>query len=155
LKLAGLLGRDGDGHEAAEAGVDAVRVLATAMRRVFDKVTGGPHPLPRLVGEFRGGALDGNRPDVVHGQVVAREADRRPLRHDASLGRSSLRTLPYVPPGGVATPCKDRIAPGVTPLSRLCRGSPSAPVSLLLVCQEPQLEHVRRVEAGHAEEGTR
>ncbi len=121
LQLGGLLLRDRDGHEAAEAGVDAVGVLAAPVRGALDELAGSAHPLPGLVGQLGAGSVDGHSPDVVNGQVVAREADRRPLRHDASLGRRSLRPLPYVPPGGFATPCRHAIGAGVTRSSRLGR----------------------------------
>ena len=40
----------------------------------------------RFYGEPDWSSVDGHGPDVVHGQVVAGKADRRPLRHAASLG---------------------------------------------------------------------
>jgi hypothetical protein len=49
------------------------------------------------------------------------------LRHDASLGRSPVRTLPYVPRGGVATPYRDRIGEPVTPMSRVGRKFTTVP----------------------------
>ena len=45
LQLGGLLFRDRDGHEAAEAGVDAVRVLAAPVRGALHELAGGTHLL--------------------------------------------------------------------------------------------------------------
>ncbi len=109
LQLRGLLLGDRNGDEAAEAGVDAVGVLAAPVRGSLHKLAGGVHSFPRQVGELHRRPVDGHGPDVVDGQVVAGEADRRPLRHDASLGRQSPGTFTYVPPGGLATPCRHRI----------------------------------------------
>ena len=86
LQLLGLLLRDRNRHEAAEAGVDAVGVFTASVRGALHELAGRIHPLARPVGEPRTDAVDGHGPDVVHGEVVAREADRRPLRHAASLG---------------------------------------------------------------------
>ena len=152
LQLGGLLFRDRDGNEAAESGVDAVGVLAAPVRGALDELAGCTHPLPCLVGQLDAGSIDRHRPDVVNGQVVAREADRRPLRHHASLGRRSRRPLPYVPPGGFATPCRHRIGAGVTRLSRLGRGFVPEPASPRLVGDKPQLEHVRRIQSRHPEQ---
>jgi len=86
LQLLGLLRRDRDRDEAAEAGVDAVGVLATAMRGSLHELARRVHLLARPVGQPCARSVDGHGPDVVHGEVVAGEADRRPLRHAASLG---------------------------------------------------------------------
>ena len=106
LELRGLLLGNRDSDEAAEAGVDAVGVLAASVRGSLDELAGGNHALPRLVGQLGPRTIDRDGPHVVDGQVFAREADRRPLRHQASLGRSPPRTLPHVPPGGLATPAE-------------------------------------------------
>ena len=125
LQLGGLLLRDRDRDEAAEAGVDAVGVLAACRARRARRARGRRSSSPAPVGELGARPFDRDRPDVVDRQVVAREADRRPLRHDASLGRSPRRPSPYVPPGGFATPCRHRTGrrchASVAALARLAR----------------------------------
>src|SRR2546430_1191608 len=77
--------------EAAEPGVYAVGVLAPAVRGAFDELARGAHLLARRIGERRGLALDGDRPDVGDRQVVAGEGDRGLLGHAASLALPGLR----------------------------------------------------------------
>ena len=55
LELGRELLRDLARDEAAEAGVDAVGVVAVAVRDVLDERAGRPHPLARGVGD-RGGS---------------------------------------------------------------------------------------------------
>ena len=154
LQLGGLFLRDGDRDEAAEAGVDAVGVLAAAVRRAFHELAGGAHLLPRLVGELGARSFDRHRPDVVDAQVVARKADRRPLRHDASLGTRPTPPVALRAPGGFRNPLQTPYRPGchvsVAAPTRLSRRMPA---SRLLVGQEPQLQHVRSVETRHPEKG--
>ncbi len=97
LELLGQLLRDRARDEAAEPRVDAVRVLARAMRSALDELAGGAHLLPRRVGELDRRAVHGDRPDVVDGQILAGETD---ARHAASLRsahvtarKSSYRSL--------------------------------------------------------------
>ncbi len=85
LQFPGLLLGDGDRDEAPEAGVDAVGVLAAAVHGPLDQLPCGAHLLPRLVRQRGADSIDRHRPDVVDGQVVARKADRRRLRHGPSL----------------------------------------------------------------------
>ena len=75
LQLLGLLLGNRDGDEAAEAGVDAVRVLARAVRGALDELARGAHAVACAVGQFRRCALDGDRPDIVDGEVVAGETN--------------------------------------------------------------------------------
>ena len=111
------------------------------MRGALDEVAGGAHPVARPVGELRGGTFDGHGPDVVNGQVVAREADRRPLRHDASLGRSTLRRCPTCPQG-VSQPPTETVPPDASRGRRGLVASSCPRRSLSLVRQEPQLKHM-------------
>jgi hypothetical protein len=76
LELARQLGRDRLGDEAAEAGVDAVRVLALAVRRARDERAGSPHPRARRLGQLRARPLDRDRPHVLDGQVLAGQLTR-------------------------------------------------------------------------------
>ena len=93
LQLFGLLLRDRDRDEAAEAGVDAVGVLAAPVGGSLHELACGVHPLSCPVGQPCARSVDGHGPDVVHGEVVASEADRRPLRHAASLVRHGCREI--------------------------------------------------------------
>ena len=78
LELLGQLLRDRLRDEAAEAGVDAVGVLARGRaRRGRRRARAATIRSARRVGERRRRALDRDRPDVVDGQVLAGEADRR------------------------------------------------------------------------------
>ena len=85
LQLLRELFRDRPGHEAPEAGVDAVGVLARPVRRALDELARGTHLRPRLVGERGGGGAEGDRPYVVEPEVVSGQADRRRLSHEQSL----------------------------------------------------------------------
>ena len=82
LELLGELGWDRTGHEAAEARVDPVRVLAGGLtRRSLDNPPGGVHLLARVVGELGPRAADGHAPDVVDGEVLPVQRDGRRKRH--------------------------------------------------------------------------
>ena len=66
LELLGELGRDRLGDEAAEPGVDSVRVLPRALGSpALDQLTRGLQTLPPLVGELGPSALDRDGPDVL------------------------------------------------------------------------------------------
>src|SRR2546428_12685640 len=73
LQLARQLFGDRLRDEAAEAGVDPVRVLAGAVRGSVDELAGGPHLCPRTVGERRALPVHRDRPDVLDRQVLARQ----------------------------------------------------------------------------------
>ena len=62
LQLAGQLLRNRAVDEAAEAGVDAVRVLLRSVRRALDERARGAHLVARGVGERRGRARRSRRP---------------------------------------------------------------------------------------------
>ena len=81
LQLLDLIVGDRLGDEAAEAGVDAVRVLG----RLVDQRPGGPHARARLVGERDRRAVDGDLPDVVDPEVVPRQRVTRD-HAESSLG---------------------------------------------------------------------
>src|SRR5688572_2302089 len=70
LELFTELFRDRLRHEAAEPGVDAVRVLTASVGCALDDLARRPHPFPRLVREADRRALDGDGPDVVDGEIV-------------------------------------------------------------------------------------
>jgi hypothetical protein len=81
LELLGQLLGDRLRHEAAEAGVDPVRVLARAVGRPLDERARRLHA-PAGRGRDRSrAAVDGHAPDVLDGQVLTGEGDRRLLRH--------------------------------------------------------------------------
>ena len=106
LQLLGQLLRDRLRDEAPEAGVDPVRVLAAAVRGAIDDGPRLDHPLPGRFGQRHGRPSDRDRPHVVDGQVLAREADRRSRGHPPSLASRSTSPLP--PGGGAETPCTTR-----------------------------------------------
>jgi hypothetical protein len=90
LELLGELGWNRTGHEAAEARVDPVRVLAGGLARgSLDDRPGGVHLPARVVGELGPRAADGHTPDVVDGEVLPVQRDGRRKRHavQSSLGR--------------------------------------------------------------------
>jgi hypothetical protein len=72
LQLLRLLLRNRLGDEAAEPGVDAVRVLAA---EVVEKRTRLRHPLDGAVGEGGVPRVDRHVPDVVDDEVVARQEE--------------------------------------------------------------------------------
>ena len=72
LELLGELRRDRLRDEAAEAGVDAVGVLARGLRGgAVDELAGRGHLRAPVVGEGRRGSLDRDRPDVVDREIVS------------------------------------------------------------------------------------
>ena len=84
LELLGLLRRDRLRDEAAEAGVDPVRVLAARARgHLVDEIARGLDSFAGDVGELRRRALDRNGPDVCGGEVVTGERNG----HGVSLER--------------------------------------------------------------------
>ena len=91
LELLGQLLRDRARDEAAEARVDAVGVLLAAVRGLLDELAGGAHALPRRVGERDRAGVDGDLPDVLERQIVARQ--RPALDHAASLSRTCWAAL--------------------------------------------------------------
>ena len=140
LQLRGLLLRDRLRDEAAEARVDAVGVLAGAVRGPLDDRAGGAHLRPRLVGELGRVPLDGDRPDVRSGEVVAGEPDRGPLRHRAASVRRVLASRGAAAPatlegraraGASAGPAAATTAPsGMSPTSsEPTTSAPRAPAS--------------------------
>ena len=88
LQLLGQLLRDRLRDEAAEPGVHTVGVLAPSVRGAIDDRAGLDHPPACGLGKRRGRARDRNRPHVVDGQILAREADRRSRGHggESSFG---------------------------------------------------------------------
>jgi len=72
LELLGELRRNRLRDEAAEAGVDAVGVLARGLGRgAVDELAGRGHLRAPVVGECRRGSLDRDRPDVVDREIVS------------------------------------------------------------------------------------
>src|ERR1041384_194919 len=63
--------RDRLGDEAAETGVDAVGVLARAVRGALDDRACRVHLVARVVGELGGRSLDRDAPDVLDTEIVA------------------------------------------------------------------------------------
>jgi len=90
LQLLGQLLRDRPRDEAAEAGVDPVRVLPLAVRRPHHELACGAHALAGAVGERDGGALDSDRPDVVDAEILTRQGAR--LDHGGESS-SALRAV--------------------------------------------------------------
>ena len=113
LQLLGQLFRDGTRDEAAEPGVDAVRVLARAVGRALDELPRDAHLRAGGVGQRSRIAVDRDGPDVGDREVVAGEADRGALGHGASLAPSLRR--PSTCPQGVQRP------PAVTVRGNVCR----------------------------------
>ena len=82
LELLGELGWDRTGHEAAEARVDSVRVLAGGLAGgSLDDRPGGVHLFARVFGELGRFAADSDPPDVVDGEVLPVQRDGRRERH--------------------------------------------------------------------------
>src|SRR5690349_8508371 len=81
LQLLGQLLGNRAVDEAAEARVDAVRVLTASVRRAFHELSSRAHLVARRAREADRHAVDGDRPYVRDHQVVTREADRGALRH--------------------------------------------------------------------------
>ncbi len=73
LQLGRLLGRDRLRDEPAEAGVDAVGVLA---RVLLEECARGDDPLPATLGEGDPAPADRDVPDVVQHEIVAGEQER-------------------------------------------------------------------------------
>ncbi len=121
LQLFRQLLRDGLRDEAAEPRVDAVGVLGRPVRRALDELTRRRHPRPRGVGELDRPALDGDRPDVLDGEVVPRQDGGREHVAESSPAVDTLSAqtchprvrrsrLPSIPEGG------PRPAPGTGPV---------------------------------------
>src|SRR5438034_8044016 len=77
--------------EATEARVDAVRVLLETVGGPLDEGTGGGHLLPGGVRKRDRHTLDGDPPDVLDGEVVARE--NTCLNHASSLSLGLPKAL--------------------------------------------------------------
>src|SRR5581483_6990816 len=118
LELLGQLLGNRLRDEAAEAGVDAVRVLAAPVGGAVDHRSRRLHPFARGVSERRPPALDGDRPHVVDRQVVARQGAMRD--HAASLApavRYGFRVADPV----TAVPEEGRELPPAPPALRLLK----------------------------------
>ena len=138
LQLLGQLLGDRLGHEAAEARVDAVGVLARAVRGAVDDCPRRVHARARRVGERRVGVLHRNRPDVLDGQVLTGEPDRRAWGHggESSQPRASTR---HVRPGhrhSRASERELRTPPRPRRLGGCCAGATSASLSLAVSISE-------------------
>jgi hypothetical protein len=102
LELLRQLLRDRPVHEAAEAGVDAVGVLARAVRGALHELAGRRHLFARALGERRRRQLDRRGPDVCDREVVAGEADRGALGH---ASESSVGPCPSATPRSCGRAC--------------------------------------------------
>jgi hypothetical protein len=85
LQLAGLLLRNRLRDETSKAGVDAVGVLATAVRCALDELARGAHLRPRLVCKRDLGVAKSDRPDIADPEIVPGQADRGRLSHRARV----------------------------------------------------------------------
>ena len=94
LELLRQLPRDPLRDEAAEAGVDAVRVLVEPVRGALDERSSGTHLRPGLVGQLGACAVHGDVPDVGDGEVVAGQPHRRFLGHCGQSTGVVRRGLP-------------------------------------------------------------
>src|SRR5262249_12291103 len=88
LKLLGQLLGDRARDKATEARVDAVGVLARAVRGALHELARGLHLSACRVRKAGPLAVDGHRPDVADRQVVPRQRDPRALRHEVESKRS-------------------------------------------------------------------
>ena len=141
LQLAGQLLGDRLRHEAAEARVDTVGVLAVQR---LEQRTRGADTLAGAVRESRRTAADRDLPDVVDGEVVSGQSER--VGHGASLRtaagsgdvRKSHRTW-NVPSTSTATSYGRALTPTAI---RVCRpASPKIPTrrseAPLTTCEWP------------------